>query len=207
MIAYPWLHVLNFLHVPGSKETHLRSLNAVALLLLAWVTWGVGSGIILSRSQNDGGDAKQKERRAVGWAQSTVAHVVFNIALFPPLFFFNGLFYTDVISALLVLLAHQEFYARRPARVLLFSLASLSLRQTNVLWTAVYLGALEVRRVLDDNPNNGKVAGTPLDGRTRNSKGWSNLVRFSWETGRPYDVPVGDASFEGWFDSDIATIG
>jgi alpha-1,2-glucosyltransferase len=78
-------------------------------------------------------------------------HSAINIAAFPVLFFFSGLFYTDVFSAVSVLLAYQLHLFRtltRPAvwngaLVFLLGIAALFMRQTNVFWVAVYLGGLE----------------------------------------------------------------
>lgn len=78
-------------------------------------------------------------------------HSAINIAAFPVLFFFSGLFYTDVFSAVSVLLAYQMHLFRintRPtvwngALVFLLGIAALFMRQTNVFWVAVYLGGLE----------------------------------------------------------------
>ncbi|EGY16729.1 alpha-1,2 glucosyltransferase ALG10 [Verticillium dahliae VdLs.17] len=75
-----------------------------------------------------------------------------NIALFPVLFFFSGLYYTDVVSTLVVLVAYVNHMNRvgRPANGVLndiytitLGVSALSLRQTNIFWVVVYMGGLE----------------------------------------------------------------
>ncbi|KAL9950008.1 hypothetical protein ACHAQF_000259 [Verticillium nonalfalfae] len=75
-----------------------------------------------------------------------------NISLFPVLFFFSGLYYTDVVSTLVVLVAYVNHLNRvgRPANGVLndiytitLGVSALSLRQTNIFWVVVYMGGLE----------------------------------------------------------------
>lgn len=76
-----------------------------------------------------------------------------NVALFPVLFFFSGLYYTDVISTFVVLLAYVNHLGRvnsdRPSLsehtfTLFLGLLALCMRQTNIFWVVVYMGGLEV---------------------------------------------------------------
>ncbi|KAI0097773.1 DIE2/ALG10 family-domain-containing protein [Nemania sp. FL0031] len=76
-----------------------------------------------------------------------------NVALFPVLFFFSGLYYTDPASTLIVLLAYTNHLTRRgtkPPSFLndVYSLAlgilALGFRQTNIFWVVIYMGGLEV---------------------------------------------------------------
>ena len=80
------------------------------------------------------------------------AHTALNIALFPLLFFFSGLYYTDVVSTLVVLgsfLNHLRRVSQDRASALsdlftiLLGISSLFMRQTNVFWTVVFMGGLE----------------------------------------------------------------
>jgi alpha-1,2-glucosyltransferase len=79
-------------------------------------------------------------------------HTVINIALFPLIFFFSGLYYTDVCSVSFVLGAY-EYHLRSlrhaPAsrkmdmlKIFATGLCALSMRQTNIFWVAVYLAGL-----------------------------------------------------------------
>ena len=78
----------------------------------------------------------------------------FNIMLFPLFFFFSALYYTDVFSALTVMVSYifwglgqttvkssTVFY-----RFMHFAsgLAALTTRQTNIFWVAIFLGGLQV---------------------------------------------------------------
>lgn len=84
-------------------------------------------------------------------------HTAFNIALFPLLFFFSGLYYTDVISTAVVVggyLNHLKRVGRDRSSfvsdlitVLLGTLA-LFMRQTNVFWIVVWMGGLEAVHAL-----------------------------------------------------------
>lgn len=118
-----------------------------------------------------------------------IAHTALNICLFPPLFFFSGLYYTDVISVLVVLKAHEAFQNRRPALVAFYSLLSLWFRQTNIFWTAAYLGGSEViRQVKARQPSSKDEYTTPT---------WSNLVQRSLSDGIVHDLTVDSATIEG----------
>ncbi|TDZ34078.1 Dol-P-Glc:Glc(2)Man(9)GlcNAc(2)-PP-Dol alpha-1,2-glucosyltransferase [Colletotrichum trifolii] len=79
-------------------------------------------------------------------------HLGWNIALFPVLFFFSGLYYTDVVSTLSVLAAYYHHLRRvREQRtsflsdvgVIVLGVVTLFMRQTNVFWVVVYMGGLE----------------------------------------------------------------
>ncbi|KAH6895659.1 DIE2/ALG10 family-domain-containing protein [Thelonectria olida] len=79
-------------------------------------------------------------------------HTAFNIALFPLLFFFSGLYYTDIASTAVVLLAyggHLERVGHDRSSILsdlttIFTgIMTLFMRQTNVFWVVVYMGGLE----------------------------------------------------------------
>ncbi|KAK0643882.1 DIE2/ALG10 family-domain-containing protein [Cercophora newfieldiana] len=79
-------------------------------------------------------------------------HTGLNIALFPVIFFFSALYYTDVVSTLVVLLAYENHLLRvGPQRpdflngiwTVVLGVAALCMRQTNVFWVVVYMGGLE----------------------------------------------------------------
>ncbi|KAM7212996.1 DIE2/ALG10 family domain containing protein [Rhypophila decipiens] len=79
-------------------------------------------------------------------------HTALNIALFPVLFFFSGLYYTDVASTLLVLLAYKSHLVRLGKEspdlysdflTVILGVATLFMRQTNVFWVVVYMGGVE----------------------------------------------------------------
>jgi alpha-1,2-glucosyltransferase len=84
-------------------------------------------------------------------------HSALNISLFPPLFFFSGLYYTDVISTLVVLGVYAMFlksvekgtgapwegFTLIPPAIL-----ALYFRQTNIFWVAVFPAGLALVNVL-----------------------------------------------------------
>ncbi|RDA95108.1 hypothetical protein CP533_2180 [Ophiocordyceps camponoti-saundersi (nom. inval.)] len=80
-------------------------------------------------------------------------HSACNVALFPLLFFFSGLYYTDVASTAIVLatyLNHLDRVTRERSCLrsdfltIALGLLALLMRQTNIFWVAVYMGGLEV---------------------------------------------------------------
>ncbi|KIX02361.1 uncharacterized protein Z518_08302 [Rhinocladiella mackenziei CBS 650.93] len=78
----------------------------------------------------------------------------FSIISFPLLFFFSGLYYTDLFSVFTVVLAQILWSAGTSAeggRKILYQflhlatgLISLVSRQTNIFWVAVYMGGLQI---------------------------------------------------------------
>ena len=90
---------------------------------------------------------KERNNRSSG---AWLSHTVLNISLFPVLFFFSGLYYTDVLALLVVVEAYNWDLKRETAAkfaslgYLVFGLAALAFRQTNVFWAAVFLGGLQV---------------------------------------------------------------
>lgn len=89
-------------------------------------------------------------RRFSGYALLTGFHIAF----FPVLFFFSALYYTDVISTLIVLVAYVNQLRRlscikNPSflsshQTFSWSVVALCIRQTNIFWVVVFMGGLEV---------------------------------------------------------------
>ncbi|KAL4943320.1 hypothetical protein BDV06DRAFT_211172 [Aspergillus oleicola] len=102
---------------------------------------------------------KQRNTRPSG---AWLSHTVLNICLFPPLFFFAGLYYTDVLALLVVVEAYNWDLSRTRKRsasletavFLVLGVVALAFRQTNIFWVSVFLGGLSVvrkiRRVTSD---------------------------------------------------------
>lgn len=76
-----------------------------------------------------------------------------NVAFFPVLFFFSGLYYTDPSSTLIVLLAYANHLTRvgskKPSFLndvysIVLGVLALGFRQTNIFWVVIYMGGLEV---------------------------------------------------------------
>ena len=119
-----------------------------------------------------------------------LAHVAFNLVLFPPLFFFSGLYYTDILSVFSVVTTLIAYDAGSPLLVIQRGLVSLAFRQTNIFWVAIYLGGKEVFRGLKKNN---------LDRELPHNASFADVARHSWERGQLYDPAVREARFEGWF--------
>jgi alpha-1,2-glucosyltransferase len=122
----------------------LRTANALTLAALAIVAFECGQGI---ESVSNGRDSAIRRR----YSPYTL-HTTLNIALFPLLFFFSGLYYTDVASTLTVLLAFQNSLRRmgpsqptvtRDIASVFLGVQALLMRQTNVFWVVVFNGGLE----------------------------------------------------------------
>lgn len=148
--------------------------------------------------------AEQGERRPRPSSLSFHAiHSGMNIGLFPLLFFFSALYYTDVFSTLMVLFAFQNHLERvglkgKPWRndffVIFLGIASLFMRQTNVFWVVVFMGGLEaveavrtVPAVRSQPPSQGDLM--------------ANIKYFAWRSslGEVHDPAVGQASLDGEF--------
>jgi len=121
-------------------------------------------------------------------------HSALNICLFPPLFFFCALYYTDVASTLSVLLFTRhliENNSRGPSTFfqacvsILLAIVSLSFRQTNIFWVGVFpiallaLGALH-KDVESTRPGSGK-----------------SVVLHAWTNATFYDPQMRDAMLNG----------
>lgn len=100
-------------------------------------------------------DALRKERNTRP-SGAWLSHTVLNICLFPPLFFFSGLYYTDILGLLIVIEAYNWDFKRSAASgsasqtfVFIFlGVAALAFRQTNIFWVTVFFGGLQVIRTL-----------------------------------------------------------
>ncbi|KAI1474007.1 glycosyltransferase family 59 protein [Daldinia eschscholtzii] len=149
----PGLYVLTILGTRLSKLScsvySLREFNVKIISYLAIAA-------IISRAQlqqlKTGSDSQFSTRYSIDFFWTGI-----NIALFPILFFFSGLYYTDVLSTFVVLLAYINHLGRirsdNPSaassiRTILVGLLTLGVRQTNIFWVVVYMGGLEVVHVI-----------------------------------------------------------
>lgn len=97
-----------------------------------------------TRQSNDDGKGEKKRKESQGWK---LLHAAVNISLFPPLFFFSALYYTDLESLLIVQLAvHLSLLQLRSEKLnlplagaqTLLALSALLFRQTNVFWVGLF---------------------------------------------------------------------
>ena len=95
----------------------------------------------------------------------------FSVAMFPLFFFFSGLYYTDLLSALTVVVTYVFWSASQrsgdsralyQALHLVSGLAALATRQTNVFWVAVYLGGLQVVKTVKREAGITRVHDPPM---------------------------------------------
>jgi alpha-1,2-glucosyltransferase len=121
-------------------------------------------------------------------------HTALNTALFPPLFFFSGLFYTDVLSTCVVLRIYRLFLQQKgSAWVYVAGVLALTMRQTNIFWVAVFLGGLEVVgmiKVIEAAPLK-----QPSEPQTWKESATSELQRYC--RGEIHDIPLKDAEVQG----------
>lgn len=174
--------------MPVHETSKFRHLNLfVAAVLLSWTVFRV---LLLVISNYDGkpGSRTPASTYKSNWVGTEINHAVLNICLFPPLFFFYGLYYTDVVSALLVLYAYRLHLERKRLNFVFVSLASLLFRQTNIFWVAVFLGGLEVIRTL---PKGRLSVVFPEKSR------FSDIIIGSWQHACVYDPLISQACFEG----------
>ncbi|RDI82298.1 hypothetical protein Vi05172_g7738 [Venturia inaequalis] len=117
----------------------LRCLNVGTLMIAPYLTYK----ILLGLSPEPASSARSR------WSALSAA----NIWMFPPLFFFSGLCYTDVQSALWVLLSFHAYlrYEKdgfqsfsEAISLIRFGLIALFFRQTNIFWVAVFPAGLGV---------------------------------------------------------------
>ena len=128
-------------------------------------------------------------------------HTAFNICLFPVIFFFSGLFYTDLISIHLVLQSYANSF-QKPSQqnswgplVLLCSngLLSLGARQTNIFWVAVFLGGLELVQCFPSRAigNVGDIV---------------DVAKTAWNEGLVHDVSLADSHIAGRSDRNVGAV-
>lgn len=133
---------------------------------------------------------------ALGKAALQDIHTAFNICLFPPLFFFSALYYTDVASTAFVLLSylifqHHYFQWIRGPAMFLTGLLALSFRQTNIFWIALFPAGLDLINVSSagNNPKSELKARKGLD--------YTTVFAMSRHGEGLYDLFVGEADLEG----------
>ena len=168
----------------------LRSTNWSGSILLAWL---VRSLLFLNHEVHDEKcEGKNKlnvnRKHYPGWANWELIHTTVNVYLFPPLFFFYGLYYTDVLSVLSVLYAYRCYLARQHVRVMFAGLLSLLFRQTNIFWVSVFLGGLEFCRTIPKGRPEIEFPSHPT---------FYDVIEGSWQHAAAYDPLISQACFEG----------
>ena len=143
-------------------------------------------------------------RRKSDRRDDNASHNALNVTLFPPLFFFSALYYTDVASTLSVVAFYCYFLyshenaprtVTRNVVLVLLGLASLLFRQTNIFWVAVFPAGIGLVHELDRGHQVVK------DSVHRRVEGFGDtllsVARTTWKMEVVYDPSVPDAAMEG----------
>ena len=185
--SYVWLWILKVVRVSSSLLTQLRSLNLLqGTIAVYFITRQLLFDI--PRFEASTNDDASRTISARSKSPPGIDHATLNICLFPPLFFFYSLFYTDVTSTVLVLLAYMDFHLEKGRNQYFLSIAALLLRQTNIFWIAIFLGGLEVLRNL---PKGRSGIEFPCKST------FLDIMTGSWQHACLYDPLVEDAWVEG----------
>ncbi|KAJ6013866.1 Dol-P-Glc:Glc(2)Man(9)GlcNAc(2)-PP-Dol alpha-1-2-glucosyltransferase [Penicillium herquei] len=141
---------------------------------------------------------KVKNSRPLG---AWLSHSVLNICLFPPLFFFSALYYTDIVALLVVVEAYNWDLKRTNTSgitsflstlvFLVAGLAALACRQTNIFWVSAFLGGLQVVRKIR------------LSSETCQSSDMSSIVKSGLKD-EVYDPLVSEATLADYFKTAIS---
>ncbi|KAF2745763.1 glycosyltransferase family 59 protein [Sporormia fimetaria CBS 119925] len=189
----PGLYFASLLLQPigGCDISTLRALNVGALCFICLVSYEILRKIRARGPQQPPTPDPYGQR--IDPTVALDAHKALNIALFPPLFFFSALYYTDVPSTLYVLLNYSALLKREEwvrssiddLRIVILSIAALLIRQTNIFWVAIFPACLEVAR------------NAPT--RSANTENRPDVVTNAWNYGVVYDPEVEDATFADYF--------
>lgn len=188
--AYQVLHLRDVLTHTLADASSLRYTNLVGSLLLAWL---VRSLLLFNIEVHHGNCDRKLEsivrcKRCPSWSSWELIHTTVNFYLFPPLFFFYGLYYTDVLSAISVLYAYRCYLAKQQTRVVFAGLLSLLFRQTNIFWVSVFLGGLELCRTIPKGRPAIEFPSQPT---------FYDVIEGSWQHASAYDPLISQARFEG----------
>ncbi|KAK4031835.1 glycosyltransferase, partial [Parachaetomium inaequale] len=139
-----------FRRLSECTPSSLRSTNVLATLLTALLAAQCRHLIEVRAAERAG-------KQGSGSVSFNAYYTGLNIALFPVIFFFSALYYTDVLSTSVVLAAYRHHLLRVGTQLpglvnglwtVVMGVAALFMRQTNIFWVVVYMGGLEVAHVL-----------------------------------------------------------
>ncbi|KAI9709883.1 MAG: hypothetical protein M1812_007591 [Candelaria pacifica] len=179
--------LISDLYLWGNSTTRLRSINLLAAAF--FLPYSIKILCALSRHKNTTSHGEASTQRPACsepahrmTVLATDAHRAINICLFPPLFFFFALYYTDVWSLVLVL------QTLRTSSPWFWGMAALLFRQTNIFWVAIFPAGLEVVRTLKrrDPRNKG------------DDMSYAAIAERSWRDVEVYDPFVSEARLEDY---------
>lgn len=183
----------------GCEIGSLRFLNSVVLCAVVPLCYGIlrTQRARQSSSQDDHQDGKKPKQPSGKQDQTQLidAHSALNIGLFPPLFFFAALYYTDVLSTMLVLCTYGSRLRSHPksrsvAGMILtatIGFVALWFRQTNIFWVAICPAGLDVIESFKDDRE--AVVCSDRDSY--------QVLRQSWSGAKIYDCAIQDAGPRG----------
>lgn len=185
------------------------AINLVGIPLISWSILSLLHDSDARHEEEFSSEAGKANTKPASHTRYPLIHLALNISLFPLLFFFSALYYTDVISSFSVLasyyahlrLSRERSQGNAALRLFWFlaitssSLLSLTFRQTNIFWVAGFVGGLELVEVL-------RACGPTQEGEIylRNQPSFFEVCRMSWSTSQLYDPPAADASIEGTYE-------
>ncbi|KAI9054521.1 hypothetical protein LZ554_001678 [Drepanopeziza brunnea f. sp. 'monogermtubi'] len=182
----------------------LRSFNIFALIMVFSYACDCRALIVRTRRLSPRSSAENVASQIDSWIERSKPlspneiHTALNIALFPLLFFFTGLFYTDVLSTCLVLRVYRLFLERKGAYrdsgeglfwIYPTGIVALWMRQTNIFWVAVFLGGLEVVRTIEAN----RTVSVENEPMPYSSKDLAIFHCKRYSRGNIHDIPLKDA--------------
>jgi alpha-1,2-glucosyltransferase len=173
--------------------------NAQALCVILTLSYGI-LRILRKRDNSDKSLHENEEKAGPNNPKEDStnvidAHSAVNIALFPPLFFFSALYYTDVWSTTAVLLAYFAYLANSKSTQMVmgyisavfFGVIALLFRQTNIFWVAVFPAGLAIADALKrDAPSTISDKADPM-----------SAIKTAWQDGIVYDCSIQDAELQG----------
>ncbi|KAF1940815.1 hypothetical protein EJ02DRAFT_379113 [Clathrospora elynae] len=190
----PGLYLVSKLLAPflGCDTSSLRALNAGAICLICLLSCGILRRL---RARNNpinqetkGVRTSEPQNLVDCRARALDAHSALNIALFPPLFFFSALYYTDVMSTMVVLLSYSGYLTSESVAgelsTVFIGVSALFFRQTNIFWVAIFPAGLAVVDVLK------REAEHPASPTVGDYKA---ILHDSWSKGIIYDCSIQDA--------------
>lgn len=187
----------------GCSTNSLRALNVLASCLICFSSFDILRLLRTPPIQRQDKAGKAKHRQKDGRNDSSSffslcsdASTALNVALFPPLFFFSALFYTDVMSTLAVLLSYNVFLRKKTVSgslsdniiAVLVGVMALLFRQTNIFWVAVFPAGLAVTAAL---------GGDALSAKSSKPSNASEVLQQCWKDGLIHDCAVQDAASQG----------
>ncbi|OAA66545.1 glucosyltransferase [Niveomyces insectorum RCEF 264] len=214
----------------GCSVWALRGANNLAIMLVAIAACSCRTELehqeqlrlqlLRQRQQQPTGTnrARPLRKQAESMFSLYAFHTSLNVALFPVLFFFSALYYTDVYSTLAVLVAYRNHLFRRQIRsavnhangatatppfwngllTVVLGMATLLMRQTNIFWVVVYMGGLEVVQAVKSLQRRGAKRTTEPAPAFDTPWAMARFYAARYAAGDVHDPPVGASWPDDW---------